>query len=179
MNFRFNTDSWIVFSIFFLSFLSLFVFSFITLPYYLRRKHRKRTLERRRKVTEKWESIEKKYSEKQIIDLQIQNTTLLVDLKSQLITLIESNPKETDLALFFFDFEKVYPSFGGAMQRLISEVTANEIRLCILIRLSLSSKEIAKLLGISAESVNKARYRLRKKIGLTSDDDLYSLLLNL
>lgn len=136
-------------------------------------------MERRRKVTEKWESIEKKYSEKQIIDLQIQNTTLLVDLKSQLITLIESNPKETDLALFFFDFEKVCPSFGGAIQRLISDVTANEIRLCILIRLSLSSKEIAKLLGISAESVNKARYRLRKKIGLTSDDDLYSCLLNL
>src|SRR5688500_14933690 len=139
MNFRFNSDSWVVFSIFFLSFLSLFIFSFITLPYYLRKKQRKRTLRRRRRVAEKLDFLERKYSERQIIELKIQNTKLLVDLKSRLITLIESNLKENDLASFFLDFEKIYPSFGKAIQRLVPEVTSNEIRLCILIRLNLSS----------------------------------------
>lgn len=179
MNFRFNTDSWLIFSVFFLSFLSLFIFSFIALPHYLRKRQHKRTLRRRRRTIEKLDLLEKKYSKQQILDLQIQNTKLLVNLKSQLITLIESNPKENDLASFFFDFEKIYPSFGTAIQRLVSDVTSNEIRLCILLRLNLSSKEIAQLLSITADSVNKARYRLRKKMGLTSSDDLYTFLLSL
>lgn len=177
MNFRFNTDSWLVFSIFFLSFLSLFIFSFIALPYHLRKVQRKRAQRRQRRVIEKLVFLEKKYSKQQIIDLQIQNTKLLVDLKSQLITLIESNPKENDLASFFVDFEKIYPSFGNAIQRMVSDITSSEIRLCILMRLNLSSKEIAQSLNITVDSVNKARYRLRKKMGLTSNDDLYSFLL--
>lgn len=129
-------------------------------------------------MIEKLDFLEKKYSKRQIIDLKSQNTKLLVDLKSQLITLIESNPKQNDFASFFFDFEKIYPSFGNAIQRLVPDITSNEIRLCILIRLNLSSKEIAQSLSITADSVNKARYRLRKKMGLTSKDDLYIFLLS-
>ena len=52
--------------------------------------------------------------------------------------------------------------------RLLSEkypsITENEKRLAVLLRLNLSSKEIASILNISPKSVEMNRYRLRKKL---------------
>jgi len=52
--------------------------------------------------------------------------------------------------------------------RLLSEkypsITENEKRLTVLLRLNLSSKEIASILNISPKSVEMNRYRLRKKL---------------
>ncbi|MBE9483461.1 MAG: hypothetical protein IMY74_01370, partial [Bacteroidetes bacterium] len=43
-------------------------------------------------------------------------------------------------------------------------MTGNEKRLAVLLRLNLSSKEIASILNISPKSVEMNRYRLRKKL---------------
>jgi phosphate/sulfate permease/DNA-binding CsgD family transcriptional regulator len=48
-------------------------------------------------------------------------------------------------------------------------MTENEKRLAALLRLNLSSKEIASILNISPKSVEMNRYRLRKKLGVPSD----------
>ena len=40
-------------------------------------------------------------------------------------------------------------------------------------------KEAANILGISPESVKTARYRLRKKLGLQTDDNLVDFIINL
>ncbi|HEY8938181.1 MAG TPA: hypothetical protein VIM65_23325, partial [Cyclobacteriaceae bacterium] len=45
-------------------------------------------------------------------------------------------------------------------------------RLSALIKLNLSIKEMASMLGISPESVKKSRYRLKRKLGLTENDVL-------
>lgn len=45
--------------------------------------------------------------------------------------------------------------------------------------MNLSAKEVSGLLNITPESVNKARYRLRKKIGLQAKDDLDLFLLHI
>ena len=47
-------------------------------------------------------------------------------------------------------------------------MTENEKRLATLLRLNLSSKEIASILNISPKSVEMNRYRLRKKLGVPS-----------
>jgi DNA-binding CsgD family transcriptional regulator len=52
------------------------------------------------------------------------------------------------------------------------------MRLIALLKMNLSSKEIADILGISADGIKKARYRLRKKMNL-EDSQLQSYLLNL
>jgi DNA-binding CsgD family transcriptional regulator len=44
--------------------------------------------------------------------------------------------------------------------------------MCSLMRLNLSTKEIASLLNISARGVEKSRYRLKKRLGLAREDDL-------
>jgi DNA-binding CsgD family transcriptional regulator len=53
----------------------------------------------------------------------------------------------------------------------------NEMRLISLMKMNLTSKEIADIIGISADGIKKARYRLRKKIN-SEDTQLQSYLLN-
>ncbi len=52
------------------------------------------------------------------------------------------------------------------------DLTENEQKLCLQIRLNLSSKEIASFNNISVKSVEMARYRLRKHFGLNQKEDL-------
>ena len=48
-----------------------------------------------------------------------------------------------------------------------------------LLKMNLSSKEIANILNISTEGVKKARYRLRKKLNLSSDDSLQEVVISM
>lgn len=52
------------------------------------------------------------------------------------------------------------------------DLTSGDDKLCALIKLNFTSKDMSKLLGISIESVHTSRYRLRKKLGLERDDNL-------
>ncbi|ASS49460.1 MAG: hypothetical protein CHH17_12115 [Candidatus Fluviicola riflensis] len=69
-------------------------------------------------------------------------------------------------------FVLVYPVFMIRMKERFSGITQAELRLASLIVLQLSSRSIASMLGISAESVKKARQRLRKKMDLLPEQDL-------
>lgn len=73
-------------------------------------------------------------------------------------------------------FTEVHPDFLQQLQQQ-HRLTQNEMRLACLMRMNLSTKEISSLLNISPESVKKARYRLRKKLDLHTDDDIYRYLL--
>jgi tetratricopeptide (TPR) repeat protein len=67
----------------------------------------------------------------------------------------------------------------GYLESLISNfgaLTKNEVRLISLLKMNLSNKEIADTLNISNDGIKKARYRLRKKLQLESDEDLHGFL---
>jgi len=68
--------------------------------------------------------------------------------------------------------EKTNQKFYSNLLTKYPKLTKNEQRLCALIRLDLSSKEIANLLNISEKSVEMNRYRLRKKIHITKSESL-------
>ena len=53
------------------------------------------------------------------------------------------------------------------------------MKLCINLRMNLSTKEIAQLMNISVRGVEVSRYRLRKKLELTSDASLYDYLMGI
>lgn len=59
------------------------------------------------------------------------------------------------------------------------ELTPKDIKLCIYLKMSLSSKEIAPLMNISYRGVELHRYRLRKKLDLETETNLNKFLLNL
>lgn len=69
-------------------------------------------------------------------------------------------------------FISVNQSFYTRLQERFPNLSPKDLKLCALIKLNFSSKEMAKLLGISVESAHTSRYRLRKKLKLTRDINL-------
>ncbi|MFD2099263.1 tetratricopeptide repeat protein [Flagellimonas iocasae] len=76
-------------------------------------------------------------------------------------------------------FEEVHKDFNSNVKAKYPQVTSNELRLLSLLKMNLSSKEIANILNISPEGIKKARYRLRKKLDITTEDSLQDLVLSL
>ncbi len=76
-------------------------------------------------------------------------------------------------------FEEVHKDFNSRVKSKYPQVTSNELRLLALLKMNLSSKEIANILNISPEGIKKARYRLRKKLDLSTEDSLQDLVLSL
>ncbi|HMB63485.1 MAG TPA: hypothetical protein VKN36_10455 [Eudoraea sp.] len=76
-------------------------------------------------------------------------------------------------------FEQVHKNFNSRIKQSYPTVTSNELRLMALLKMNLSSKEIANILNISQEGIKKARYRLRKKLDISSDDTLQDLVISL
>lgn len=77
----------------------------------------------------------------------------------------------------FNDFEKyfieVHPEFYNKLKHKYEDLSQNELRVCALLRLNLSSKQIAEITGRSIRSVEGTRTSIRKKMNLTLQDNLY------
>jgi ligand-binding sensor domain-containing protein/DNA-binding CsgD family transcriptional regulator len=69
-------------------------------------------------------------------------------------------------------FNQVDQHFVSCMLERHPQLTQNDIRMCTLLRINLSTKEIASLLNISNRGVEQSRYRLKKRLGLSVEDDL-------
>jgi DNA-binding CsgD family transcriptional regulator len=69
--------------------------------------------------------------------------------------------------------------FYEKLRHRVPELSATELEICGLIRLNLSSKEIASIRNIESKSVDMSRYRLRKKMNLKPEDDLILVLQNI
>ena len=76
-------------------------------------------------------------------------------------------------------FEEVHTDFYTKLKQQHPGLSANDLKLCALTRLNLNTKETANVLGISPESAKTARYRLRKKLDLSPNDELLDYLLSL
>lgn len=93
---------------------------------------------------------------------------------------IEENiSHDEDQKTFNKNFDIVYANYTKRLMELHPNLSSSDKRLCCYIKMGLSSKEIAPLINISYKSVEMARYRLRKKIGLPPDASLTAYLDNL
>jgi tetratricopeptide (TPR) repeat protein/DNA-binding CsgD family transcriptional regulator len=72
-------------------------------------------------------------------------------------------------------FEQVHRNFFAELKIKYPTLTQAETRLAALLRLNVTTREMANMLGISVDSANKARYRLRKKLGLQPEQDLQEI----
>lgn len=79
---------------------------------------------------------------------------------------------ERDKKIFKEQLQEIGDRFMMQLEKKHPDLTSNEKRLTSLLRLNLSSKEIASILNISYKSVNMSRWRLRKKLGLDPEVEL-------
>ncbi|WP_299366053.1 tetratricopeptide repeat protein [Winogradskyella sp.] len=107
----------------------------------------------------------------ELIDKKLKD--LVKDIESDL----DNKSEWTELMGYF---GQIHPGYFETLKKAASQkLSSSEMRLCMLLRLNLSSKEIAEILHITSDSVRIARYRLRKKLPLDSKEDLQEYLLNL
>lgn len=99
---------------------------------------------------------------------------------SRIMNLIEDSKKnDHDMEQFEKLFYQAHENFFHNLKSNYPGLTKSDLRLCAYLRLNLSSKEIAPLLNISVRGVEERRYRLRKRIGLKSDQGLSDFILAL
>ncbi|WP_309641126.1 histidine kinase [Flavobacterium sp.] len=72
-----------------------------------------------------------------------------------------------------------HEEFVHKLTQKYTDLTSKDIKLCIYLKMNLSSKEIAPLMNISFRGVELQRYRLRKKLGLNPDVNLPKFMINL
>jgi len=108
--------------------------------------------------------------------------TIILDTEKRLISLCENEVlnnqkiKEVIKSLqvnrndnwneFELYLKKVHPGFYSELIKKYPYLTRNDIKLCAFIKLNLSTKQIAEINGKSQNTIDVARHRLRKKMGL-------------
>jgi len=81
--------------------------------------------------------------------------------------------------LYSDQFNAAYPGYLEYLTRTYLELTTSDLKLCTFLRMNLNTKEIAEIMGLSVRSIESRRYRLRKKLNLSKDEDLVSNLISL
>ncbi len=77
---------------------------------------------------------------------------------------------------FKLRFENVHKGFFDKLHKKFPSLTNNDLRLSVLVKMNFSIKELSEMFGISPESVKTARYRLKKKLNLPSEQNLNDFL---
>jgi len=97
-----------------------------------------------------------------------------------LVQKIDDNmSSQDDWTVFETNFERAHEQFMKTLKDNYDDLTPSDLRLCAFLRMNLSSKEIAPLLGISVRGVENHRYRLRKKFNLEADSNLTDFIIRL
>jgi ligand-binding sensor domain-containing protein/DNA-binding CsgD family transcriptional regulator len=78
---------------------------------------------------------------------------------------------------FAVHFDTIHRDFLVNLKNKYPALSSNELKLCAYLRMNLSSKEIAQLMNISLRGVEISRYRLRKKLMVPTEVNLFSFLM--
>ncbi len=100
-------------------------------------------------------------------------------LKRMIRNLSEDDRIDDEWKSFTMHFDKVHNDFFKSLKEKHPTVTNSEIKLSAYLRMNLSTKEIAQLLNISVRGVEIGRYRLRKKLQLPTEANLYDYLIKI
>lgn len=79
--------------------------------------------------------------------------------------------------MFQANFDRIHEHFFRHLKESYPSLTPSDLRLCAMLRINLSTKEIANMLNLTVRGVESARYRLRRKLNLPSEDGLTDFLI--
>lgn len=77
---------------------------------------------------------------------------------------------------FEIQMDELHQEFFKKIKEQFPNLSNNDLRLCAYIKVGINAKEIAEILNIQPSSAYISRSRLRKKLNLDSEEDLYDFL---
>ena len=107
--------------------------------------------------------------------IRYNNREEIIEAEKRLDKFISST---SDLTVLKDRIESQYPGITAQINTRFPELSSNDIRHCLLMKLNLSIKESAQLLSVSTHAVKMARKRLKKKMNIPEDVSLKDHLQN-
>ena len=77
------------------------------------------------------------------------------------------------------NYRELHEEFSANLKKSYPDLTKGEIRLSYLLRQKMSNKEVANVLNVSPAAVEKAKYRLKKKLGIDKGSSLDNFIQDL
>jgi len=109
----------------------------------------------------------------------IENSDSVVENKSEtelpnvsyeeIIALAKGNSSD-----FLFRFKEIYPSFFEKLYEIEPELITSELTFCAYLKLQFSTKEIASYTFVTPKAVQNRKNRIRKKLNIPSNMDIYT-----
>lgn len=120
-----------------------------------------------KRIKEEWSELvqDKKYLED---DIQFKRILRLLNVAER---------NDSDWESFSIHFDQVHSNFLSSLKNHFPELSRNDLKMCAYVKMNLSSKEIAQLMNLSIRAVEVSRYRLRKKLPISSEINLHDYLL--
>ena len=110
-----------------------------------------------------------------LLEINVKETEKRKHIK-EIISKINQYNTQSSWEEFRYRFENVQDSFFQKLSAQYPDLTTNDQHLCALLRLGLSTKEIAAITFKEVRSIESGRNRLRKKLGLSEKEDLVKFL---
>ena len=123
----------------------------------------------------------------------IKKNEMIIELRNELNRLKDVSPNQyrtkrlltlsknylgddKDWKIFQSSFNDLHKDFFKKLLNSFPKLTTKDLKLCAYIKTGLTTKEIAPLMGITVRGVELHRYRLRKKLDLSTEDNFQNFL---
>jgi len=119
---------------------------------------------------------------KEVISTVIKNHDISESSPSfrHLIRLIRDvEKKDQELDHLSVHFNHVNTEFFNKLKDLYPDLSQNDLKFCAYLSMNLSSKEMAQLMNVTIKAIEVGRYRLRKKLQLKPETNLYEFLIEI
>ncbi|ANQ49988.2 tetratricopeptide repeat protein [Flammeovirga sp. MY04] len=172
------------------------VFIFITWLVFTRIRLMKKNYKNERRMMVEKQNLEKEKNDQilAIKNKELTQSTLQIIAKDEVLATVKDKLKElqkkegskelrsvlnsikvnqdTSWLEFEHRFTSANKDFFENLKEKYPNLSTYDLKICALVKLNFTGKEMSRLLGISPESANTSRYRLRKKLGLQKGEDL-------
>ena len=173
-----------------------FLLALIVVAFFLYRQSRKlaerqariRELENERRLSQQQAEIDASKMENAATHEQMASfagevrriaTGMPKNLRSQLLqglSRLEQHQGQDAWDDFEQGFNRQYEGFCDSLRQRASEITDIEMKICMLVRIGMSNREISDTLHLADNTVRTYRTRIRKKLSLSENDDLNAFL---
>lgn len=99
------------------------------------------------------------------------------NVKRVLRLLDDSDKADSDWHHFSIHFDHVHSNYLSILKEKFPQLSSNDLKLCAYLKMNLTTKEMAQLMNITIRAVEVSRYRLRKKINVPTDVNLFDFLM--
>lgn len=97
-----------------------------------------------------------------------------VEVLRELVQLAKNDDKS-----FLLRFSEAFPAFNQKLISINPQLTHSDLEYCALIKLKFDTKEIARYKNVTINSVVSKKYRIRKKLNISTDENMYTWMLNI